>query len=327
MEAIILAAGHATRLYPLTINRPKPLLKINNKPIINYIIEHLEESTEIEKINIATNKKFKTEFEEWLTTINSKKPIKLISNHVMDQKEKFSAMDNVKLALDTEKINNDCLIIAGDGIFNFEIKELIEKFKKTNKSLLLACDIGDKEKTRPYNNLLLDNDGKVIKSIEKPENPTTSLISICYYLLKKEDLNLLDTYLKETENLDAPGHFIQWLHNKTEFNSHKIPNIWFDIGNARDMLNANKSFMGKEPIIENNVSLNNSTLHGKVHIYNDCTIENSKVEDCIIFEKTSIKNCQLKNCIIDKNTTISNLNLDGSIIGPNTNLNSEPKSN
>lgn len=321
MEAIILAAGHATRLYPLTIDRPKPLLKVNNKAILTHIIEHLEASPDIKKINIITNKKFEQEFENWLSTIKSSKPIKIISNHIVNPNEKFSAIDNLKLVMDTENIKDDCLVVAGDGLFNFNVNNLIKNFKEKNKSTLLLFDTKDEKKTTPYNNVILDAEGHVVEMIEKPKEPKTSLISICYYALKKEDLDKIENYLKETPNLDAPGHFIQWLHKKTKMSTYEVENIWFDIGNAKDLLNANKSFMDRSVITEDNVHLTNSKIRGKVHIFNGSKLENSDVEDCIIFENTMIKNCKLKNCIIDKNTNISNLNLEDSVIGPNTNLN------
>ena len=323
MEAIILAGGHATRLYPLTIDRPKPLLKINNKAILGYIIEHLEACQDIKKINIITNKKFKPEFDKWLSTLYCNIPIKVISNHIVNPDEKFSAIDNVKLVLETEKINSDCLIIAGDGIFNFEIGGLVEKFKKLDKSLVLAFDMKDISKTTPFNNLFINEQGDITEMIEKPKDPKTSLISICYYALKKEDLNLINNYLQETENLDAPGHFIQWLYKRKPINHYLVDNIWFDIGNAKDLLNAHKSFMDKSLLTEKNVALINSKIKGKVHIFDNSNIENSDIEDCIIFENTKIKNCKLKNCIIDKNTDITNLNLEDSVIGPNTQLNNK----
>ena len=134
MKAIILAAGYASRLHPLTIERPKPLLKVNNKPIITYIIEHLNDSTEIDQTYVITNKKFRKEFDNWKLKTSSRIPIKVLSNHTTTSEEKCSAIDNLKLVLDAESIKEDCLVIAGDGIFNFDILPLIEHFKKTNKS-------------------------------------------------------------------------------------------------------------------------------------------------------------------------------------------------
>ena len=138
--------------------------------------------------------------------------------------------------------------------------------------------------------------------------------------LKQEDLTLIEQYLKETENKDAPGHYIQWLHKKKSLTAYKTFTHWFDIANARELLEANKTFMDKGLTTEHNVKLIKSKIQGKTHIHENCHIEHSTIENCIIFNDSTIKNCHLKNCIIDKNSQLSNLNLSNSTIGASSQL-------
>jgi len=123
MEAIILAGGYATRLWPITLNKPKPLLAIAGKPILDHIIEQLENIPEINNIYISTNKRFAPEFEGWLESIDTNKKIKVIAEETRNEKEKLGCIKPIQQIIESEKIDDDCLILGGDNLFSFEIKE------------------------------------------------------------------------------------------------------------------------------------------------------------------------------------------------------------
>ena len=134
MDAIILAAGYATRLYPLTENTPKPLLKVAGKLMIEHIIKKLEELEIINEIYIVTNNKFEQKFLEWLHNFDAKKPIEIINDGTKSNEDRLGALGDIYYVTDTKKIDKDIVVIAGDNLFEFPLLDVINLFKKRNSS-------------------------------------------------------------------------------------------------------------------------------------------------------------------------------------------------
>ena len=130
MKAIILAAGYATRLYPLTLNKPKPLLEVAAKPIIEHILFKIEKIKEINNIFIVTNNKFYAKFASWLAVYESKKKIKIINDKTSSNEDRLGAVGDIKFVLEQEKLNDDVMIIAGDNLFEFSLSGPVKIFKE-----------------------------------------------------------------------------------------------------------------------------------------------------------------------------------------------------
>jgi glucose-1-phosphate thymidylyltransferase len=244
MKAIILAGGFATRLYPFTEGLPKPLLPVAGRPIINYIIDNIEKCEDIDEIIISTNKKFESHFKNWLKGITSAKKIKIIAEDVSEEGEKLGTIGALNFLLNTQKLE-DCLIVGGDNLFDFEISDFVRYYMEIKKPVIAVYDIKDLEKVKNKFGVVTLEGSKIVNFVEKPSRPETSLISTCCYIFPKHTLNLIPKYLKEGNPKDAPGHFISWLRTKQEIHGFVFDSNWFDIGSI-DSLKAANEFIAEK---------------------------------------------------------------------------------
>jgi glucose-1-phosphate thymidylyltransferase len=241
MKALILAAGYATRLYPLTLNKPKPLLLVSGKPILEYITDKIEKVEEIEEVYVVTNQKFAEHFQRWKNNFKSKKRIKILNDGSLSDEDKLGAVGDLKFVIEKEKISDDLFVVAGDNLFQLDISKFVDFFKKRGTSIALH-DVRDKELAKKYGIVTLDQDERIINFEEKPENPQTTLAATCMYLFSRDKLDLVKDYLREGSNPDAPGYYIQWLHKKTEVYGFVFRDKWYDIGDLRQYNKADKEY-------------------------------------------------------------------------------------
>ncbi len=247
MKALILAAGYATRLYPLTKDRPKPLLLVGKKTIMDYLIQKLENIPEIDTIHIVTNEKFYGVFECWLKTCKSKKKIVIDNDGSTTNDNRLGAIGDIKLVLDKRQLFDDMVVLAGDNMFDWELKAFTDFAKEKPGSFALgAYDIGDKSKAaNTYGVVKVDVNGDLEDFLEKPSDPPTSLIATGIYYFPQDKLSLIAQYLKFGNEKDAPGHFIQWTSKDNEVRCYVFRGIWYDIGDLESYRKANLAFQDK----------------------------------------------------------------------------------
>lgn len=247
MKALILAAGYATRLYPLTKEKPKPLLPVGVKPIIDYLIQKLEEIDGLDVIYIVTNQKFYHIFEDWLKSLKSKKQIVLVNDGTTRHEDRLGAIGDIELALRWQRICDDLLVLAGDNIFDWDLKGFVEHIKSDIQSFAMGVyDIKDKKKASKYGVVEIGSDGRLKSLKEKPEQPISSLVAMGIYYFPKDKLNLIIEYLKIGRQKDAPGHFIHWLLKSQEVRCYIFKGVWFDIGDKYSYRQANSKFSGQK---------------------------------------------------------------------------------
>ena len=242
MKALILAAGYATRLYPLTKDRPKPLLPIAGKPILEYIMEKLEKIEGIDTIYLVTNQKFVPDFKDWLTKFQTKKRVMILNDGSTCDDNKLGAIGDIKFVLETAKFNEDLLIIAGDNLFKLDLFRFIQFFEKKKASCIALYDIEDRERARKYGVVDIDANQRIVKFEEKPSYPSSTLIATCLYLFPKKNLNLVSTYLEEKRSSDAPGFYIQWLAKEKEVYGFVFKERWYDIGGLESLKEADLEY-------------------------------------------------------------------------------------
>ena len=242
MDAIILAAGYATRLYPLTKNMPKPLLKVAGRPIIEHIVNKLEQIDIISKVYIVTNNKFEQNFIKWLNNFYTKKQIEIINDGTKSNDDRLGALGDVYCTIKTKNIDNDIIVIAGDNLFEMFLKEVVAIFKNINNNLVVLHDVKDPELAKNYG--VADvKDNIVVDFQEKPENPKSTLISTGIYLFPKRTIPLIKKYVDEGNNPDKSGSFIEWLYGIDKVYTYVTNKKWFDIGSFEQLEKANKHFM------------------------------------------------------------------------------------
>lgn len=242
MKALILAAGYATRLYPLTKDRPKPLLPVAGKPILEYIMEKIEGVEEIDSLYLVTNEKFILDFKDWLDNFKTKKKIKILNDDSTCDDDRLGAIGDIRFFLEEEKIDDDLLIVAGDNLFQFDLSRFIQFFQEKKAPCIALYDIGNQERARNYGVVTVDENQRIVNFEEKPSHPTSTLIATCLYFFPKEDLNLISTYLKEKRSSDAPGYYIQWLAKREEVYGFVFKEKWYDIGSLESLKEADLDY-------------------------------------------------------------------------------------
>ncbi|MFH1778840.1 MAG: nucleotidyltransferase family protein [Candidatus Omnitrophota bacterium] len=243
MKALILAAGYATRLYPLTKEKPKPLLVVGKKPIIEHLIQKLDDLDELDAIYIVTNQKFYNVFEDWLKGLKSKKQIVLVNDGTTKYEDRLGALGDIELALRWQRICDDLLILAGDNIFDCDLKGFVEYAKACPQTFAMGVyDIKDKKKASKYGVVEIDDKSCLRNLKEKPTEPVSSLVAMGIYYFPKERLNLVSEYLKVGKEKDAPGHFVHWLLKSQEVRGYIFKGIWYDIGDKVSYRQANHKF-------------------------------------------------------------------------------------
>ena len=233
MKALILAAGYATRLYPLTANTPKPLLKLKNRPIIDYIMDKIEQVGDIDQITIITNNKFFGQFDEWLTP---KKSYSLARYHLINDgsntvEVRLGAIGDINLAIQESNINDDLLIVGGDNLFDFNLNDFV-RFGFDNRpyhSMCLYLPNNHIDVTK-YGLAQISECGQILGFEEKPKMPKSNLIATCIYYIPKEKLKLIGKYLMTGSNNDTPGSYMSWLVENDKVFGRICDGAWFDLG-------------------------------------------------------------------------------------------------
>lgn len=238
MQCILLAAGYATRLYPLTENMPKALLKLGDKTILEMVTDKIDEVKDVENIYIVTNEKFYKNFLGWSKTYSGPKTIKVLNDHTTDNDNRLGAIGDLKYVIDTEKVDDEILVMASDNIFDFSLNDFVSMYRETDKDMICAHVIENKEDLHSMGVIELEADGKVKSFEEKPQNPKTDLGVPPFYLYKKETISLIDKYLKEGNNPDAPGHFVPWLIEQNDVYAYVFDAVRIDIGTPESYYDA-----------------------------------------------------------------------------------------
>ncbi len=246
MKAVILAAGYATRLYPLTLSQPKSLLKIGKKRMVEYIISKIEQLKDVDQIYIVTNQKFYDDLLDWSKHFKSKKPIKIINDKTTSNQDRLGAVGDINFAIKEENIDDDLLVIASDNLFEFSLKDFYDFFKEKGSCVVAIYDIKDKKLAASKLGVVQINDeNKIIDFEEKPREPKTSLISTACYIFPKDYINLVKKCLYENIALDNLGDFIKWLINKLDVYSFVFKERWFDIGSHEQFQEVNEYYSKK----------------------------------------------------------------------------------
>lgn len=216
MKTIILAAGYATRLYPLTLDKPKALLEVNGKTILDYILDKIAEVDSVNEIIVVSNHKFINHFNAWKENKKYTKEITVMDDGTFSEETKLGAIGDIKLAIDKCNINEDIMVIAGDNLFTYSLLDFYNYYDSLKKDCIVACKLDQSNDLKRMGVVLLDKNCRVIDFEEKPKFPKSNIAIFAAYIYTQETLPLIDQYIREGNNTDAPGHFPEWLYKKKE---------------------------------------------------------------------------------------------------------------
>ena len=243
MNVLILAAGYATRLYPLTLNKAKPLLVVGGKPIIEWLVDNLSGIPDLETIYVVTNDKFAADFRAWSQSYQKRHPefkFKVVNDGSTSDDDKLGAIGDIDLVVTHENLSQTGLLIAaGDNLFTNSLADFVDYARNTEVTVA-AYDVGDREAIKKYGNVAVDAEGIITRFEEKPKKPQGTLAAIALYYYSPAVLSLLRRYLADGNNADQPGRFVQWLFTRKPVKTFQIKGQWLDIGSKETLENADK---------------------------------------------------------------------------------------
>ena len=245
MKLIILAAGYATRLYPLTLNQPKPLLPVAGKPMMEHVLDNIATVEAIDHAYVVTNAKFVTHFEEWARTYqhpNLHFSFTIVNDGSTDDSNKLGAIGDMNLVLTKYEINDDVVVIGGDNLFSNDLLEFGAFCEEKKAPVTGVYDVGDLEAIKKYNAIEIDETNRITFFEEKPKVPRSTLTGIALYYYPATTLPLIRQYIAEGNNPDQPGRLVQWLYTRVPFYVWKVPGLWYDVGSIETLEEANRVF-------------------------------------------------------------------------------------
>ena len=227
MKALVLAAGYATRLRPLTDDFPKGLLPVGGRPIVDWIVDNIRRAG-IDDIRLVTNARFAGLFGEWADGVT------IVDDGTATNETRLGAIGDIQFA----DLDDDALIVAGDNLFDYEIADLVEFWRSRDGSAVAVHDVGSKELAKRYGVIAVDADERIVDFAEKPDEPASTLVATATYLYSRAHLRLVDTYLAEGNPPDQPGHLVAWLHRREPVYAYRFEGGWYDVGDHAQLLEA-----------------------------------------------------------------------------------------
>jgi len=236
MKAVVLAAGFSTRLYPLTKTFPKALLKVKERPILEQVLAQLLTISEIEQIFLITNQIYFPHFSHYLEQFDKQKQVKLISDYTTTPENRLGAIADLLLVMKQEKIDDNLLVLAADTLTSMKLSEFVEYFHNKNSSITALFALNDPEQIRGKLGVAsIDQEQLITAFVEKPAEPTSSLVAIPYYLFHKKDLPLIRKYPTTGLSLDSPGSLLSYLYKTTQLHALVLPanGYYYDVGTPK----------------------------------------------------------------------------------------------
>lgn len=242
MKTIVIAAGYATRLYPLTENFPKPLLKIGPSSILGRMLDDIDTIDDIDEHIIVSNHKFAPHFNQWVSECKLRKPVSVIDDGTSTNETRLGAVRDLLLAINQQQVDDDILVVAADNILNFSFQGFVDAFKRHGTSMIMCHKEPELYKLQRTGVVAIDDNWRVLEMQEKPERPVSHWAVPPFYIYKHDDLALILDSLNHGCGFDAPGNLAHYLVDKTVIHAYEMPGERFDIGSLDTYQEAIKRF-------------------------------------------------------------------------------------
>ena len=241
MKCLILAAGYATRLYPLTENFPKPLLEVQGKTILDWLIEDIEKSGLIDEYVVISNHKFAEHFEKWA---DEKDKITVVDDGTDSNETRLGAVKDIQYAIDKHNLDDEMLVIAGDNLLDFSLTTFIEYAKDKKASCIMRYFEPSEERLHKCGVVTIDDLDKILNMVEKPAEPESHWCCPPFYFYTREDAKLIQKGIDAGCGTDAPGSYIAWLSTQVPVYAMEMPGKRYDIGNLESYRKVQEEYQG-----------------------------------------------------------------------------------
>lgn len=241
MKLLVLAAGYATRLRPLTDNQAKPLLPVRGRPMIDHVLDKFHDCPAIDSVYVVSNSRFAPQFEAWAQTVAQQHPgcgwnVRVFDDGTRSNDDRLGAIGDIHFVLNAAQVDDDLIVVAGDNLFSAPLANYVREAQRLG-ILIGVYDVGNLELIKQYNNIALapdESQGPPAERItffeEKPAQPVSTLTAIALYHYPRQSLKLIRQYIAEGNNPDQPGRLVQWLVPRTACYAYRISGLWLDIG-------------------------------------------------------------------------------------------------
>ena len=244
MNALILAAGYATRLRPLTNARPKQLLPVGGRPMVDWISDKLDEIPGLGELHLVTNTRYAPDLSAWA---DARGGVVVHDDGTTSNDDRLGAIGDIRFVLDrTSLADDDLFVIAGDNLFDASLAEYVQWWRGRGiASAVGLYDVGDLALARQYGLVELTEDDRIVGFVEKPPDPRSTLVATATYILHREHVALIEPYLAEGNPSDQPGNLLAWLHTRRPVYGYVLPGEWYDIGTPDQLLEADNRFRAR----------------------------------------------------------------------------------
>jgi glucose-1-phosphate thymidylyltransferase len=243
LKAFVLAAGYATRMYPLTRDQPKPLLDVAGRPILSHLADRIERLAGLDEIIVISNSRFVDRFREWRDARAATVPVTVLDDGSTAHANRLGAVGDLAFALKHVPVGDDAwLVVAGDNLFSFELDELVQTTKRLREPTLVVREVSHATGPSPYNEVTMGSAGRVVGFREKPADPATNLAAIALYCFPPHIAPWVEEFAAVSVERDAPGHFMAWLVERTSVRAVPMAGEWWDVGDLASLERARKCF-------------------------------------------------------------------------------------
>jgi glucose-1-phosphate thymidylyltransferase len=293
-------------------------LPVGETTILDTILADLEADDRIDTVYVSTNAEFAPAFETYLAESEFTKPT-LSVEETTGEDEKFGVVAALAQLVDREGVTEDLLVVAGDNLIGFDLDDFLDFFETAGTPSLVAYDVGSRERVKSYAAVELEGD-RVADFEEKPDDPQTTLASICCYAFPARSLDALETYLEDGNEPDEPGWFMQWLSENDTVQAFTAADHWFDIGEADAYLDAVAWELKGDSLIAPSATLEDTDLGPNVHVMPGATVRASRLERSVVFPDATVADATVADSVIDEAATVEGLDIQGSLVGAHSTL-------
>ena len=242
MKCLILAAGYATRLYPITENFPKPLLEVNGKAILDWLVDDIDTANLVDEYIVISNHKYAHHFHKWAATKQMR--ITVVDDGTLSNETRLGAIKDIQFAIDQLELDDDLFVIAGDNVLDFSLVNFIHYAMRMNTTCIMRYFEPSVQKLSKSGVLEIDDEDRVLSMEEKPAFPKSPWCCPPFYYYTRKDAKQVQKAIEPGINTDAPGSLIAWLCKQSTVHAMEMPGKRFDIGNLESYTKIREKYRG-----------------------------------------------------------------------------------